>query len=107
MLCSCFRMWSSSFQMLRASTFWDGSAVVLQEGCVLLGRAIHVRLGYKYIVARSRPADSHLLANLHLRRHVCEYEIVIAQRFIGDFAKVAEECRQDGWDAELHCNVFS
>jgi hypothetical protein len=63
-----------------------------------------VELCWTYIVAWSGPADSHLLANFHVRRDVCEHDIVVAERATGGIAEIAEERGQDGWDVELHCS---
>lgn len=97
MLCSCFLVWSSSFQMSRASTFCDASVSELgYEGCVLLERSVDVELCCTYIIAWSGPGDSYLLADLHVRRDVREDDIVVACVCTGGVAEVAEECGQNG-----------
>jgi hypothetical protein len=57
-----------------------------------------------YIIARSGPADSHLLADFHVRRDVLENDIIVARSCI---AEGAEACDQDGGDIELHCGGSS
>jgi hypothetical protein len=46
-----------------------------------------------YVVARSGPADSHLLADFHVRGDVLKHEIVPSR---GCIAEGAEESDQDG-----------
>jgi len=65
-----------------------------------------VEFGCTYIVAWSGPADSHLLANFHVRRDVSEYKIVVAVRAIGGIAEVVEERDEEYLDIELHCSEF-